>query len=230
MQGPASGRKPPLLALLAQQLTPLRTVHMGLSVALVAAVQATAAPPLRAAGPADHTSHSLPGPTMWRSTSRLALLLVSALYVSGIRHPLSVLEPVEPTTLVGPQAAAVESVPTASTAMAQETASTITPNQINAATSQAAVDALPWGAVLTPEALTRSGPTAAAADVASTAVDSVVVAPVATSLPVESTAGDAGVSAQAAIVTPPAVVAYAAKTLGVSYSGSGFLVSEGPRC
>lgn len=171
---------------------------------------------------------------MSRATISLVLLLASALNVSAIRQPLAVLEPaaVVPTTLVVPQAAVdpPEVVTPAKTVVAQATTvSPLDPTLVNVVTPQAAVEAAgPAGAGVAPEALTPIDPTTAAADIASVAVDVAVVTPADGVLPVDSIAADGGVSAQTA--TPTAITAYADKTLGIGYSGSGFLVSEGQGC
>jgi hypothetical protein len=165
---------------------------------------------------------------MSRATISLVLLLASALYVSAIRQPLQlgVLEPTAaPTTLVVPQAASVEAVPTATTVVAQATTvSPLDPTLVNTVTPQAAVEAVVAGAVVAPEAVTPVDPTTAAADVATVAVNVELVTPADAVLPVDSTAEGAGVAAQTA--THPAVTAWNGKTLGVGYSGSGFLVSK----
>lgn len=140
---------------------------------------------------------------MSRGTVRIVLLLLSAVYVSAIRQPLTVkqLEQVDPTTLVStvPQAA-VETVPAAaSTVVAQE-------------------------------AITAVDPATAAVEVAALPVDSTPdltapaeVLPVSTTVTV--TGEDTAASAQA-VSSATAVTAYAGNTLGIGFSGSGFLASE----
>lgn len=137
---------------------------------------------------------------MSRGTVRIVLLLLSAVYISAIRQPLTVrqLEQVDPTTLVStvPQAA-VETVPAvASTVVAQE-------------------------------AITTIDPATAAVEVADLPVDSPLVLPTEGVLPVDTTGADEDTaSAQQAVSSATAVTAYASSTLGIGFSGSGFLVSE----
>lgn len=120
--------------------------------------------------------------------------------------------------------AVVESVPPDNAVAAHEAAIPLDPALINPVTPQAALGPVPAGAVVAPEALPPLDPATAAAGIAPVALDSEVVTPVVAALPVGSAVDAAGVYAQA--VTLPAGTAYVAGTLGVGYSGSGFLVSE----
>jgi hypothetical protein len=136
---------------------------------------------------------------MSRGTVRIAMLLVSALYVSAMRQPLAVrqLGQVDPTTLVStvpPEV--VETVPDANTVVAQ-------------------------GAV------TGLEPATVPVEVVPLPVDNTLLAPVEV-LPVDSlsTGEVASVSTQA-VSTATAVTAFAGNTLGIGFSGSGFLVSQG---
>jgi hypothetical protein len=138
---------------------------------------------------------------MSRATARVVmLLLLSAYCASAMRQPLFVVDPVDPTTTALASAvpqASVEIVPAA--LVAQEAVNPIQP----ATVAPGAVD---------PASMDES-------NVVLTPADAAVVNSAA------ATADNAAVSAQAVAATPPAVTAFAGKTLGIGYSGSGYLVS-----